>query len=187
MQRTVWTILSAAVLAGGSFLFAGEVNGPQSNSDRIDVIAHVPATGKTVVQLTLGSHWEGNYVYLGYAGGRQVTILDVTDPAAPRTAGQLTLPSQEAGGNLSTIVGTAALVASAPVTPAIQTVTILNFADPAHPTVVRQFSGVTALLKDSRRGITYIANPEGLWVLRADPATDLQVEKQYEHHVVYSR
>jgi hypothetical protein len=64
---------------------------------------------------------------------------------------------------------------------------LVSFADPAHPKVVRQFSGVTCLLKDSARSLIYLTNGEGLWVLRESPATDIELQKQYEHDVIYNR
>jgi len=79
---------------------------------------------------------------------------------------QLDVPKQEAGGSLNTIVGIAALIASpaAPTRqPMKQTVTVLSFADPEHPAVARQFSGVTSMLKDTSRGLIYLVNSDGLW------------------------
>jgi len=67
-----------------------------------------------------------------------------------------------------------------------QTVTVLSFADPEHPTVARQFSGVTFMLKDASRGLIYLVNSDGLWVLRVEPATDIQLQKEYEHYVLYN-
>jgi hypothetical protein len=142
------------------------------------------------MQLTTGSHWRTDYLYLDHADGSPVTILDVTNPAAPFVSGQIDIPNQDAGGRLGAVVGTAALVAlpassERPQT-IPQTIEILSFAEPEHPSVVRQFAGVTSMLKDETRGLMYLANVEGLWVLRMEPATDVQLEKQYEHHVLYS-
>ena len=64
---------------------------------------------------------------------------------------------------------------------------MLSFADPEHPTVVRQFLGVIAMLKDTSRDLIYLINSDGLWVLRVEPATDVQLEKQYARYVLYNR
>ncbi len=133
-----------------------------------------------MTQLTTGAHWRKNYLYLDHGPAGQVTILDVTNPAAPSAAGELNVPKQEAGGNLSTIVGIAALIASpsAATQQAMkQTVTVLSFADPEHSTVGRQFLGVTSMLKDALRGLIYLVNSDGLWVLRVEPATDIELQK----------
>jgi hypothetical protein len=186
MRKLYWMILSAALLAGSWSLRAKERADATPAPDRIDVIAHIPSSGGPVVQLTTGTHWRRNYLYLEHAGGANVTILEVTDPTAPKTTAELTMPKPEAGGNVTTMVGTAALVVSSPMPPVAQTVTILSFADPERPTVVRQFSGVTAMLKDPSRGLTYLANSEGLWVLRADPAPDVEAEKEYDRYILYN-
>lgn len=93
---------------------------------------------------------------------------------------------QEANGNVTTVVGNAVLVASSTSPPAPETVTILNFADSEHAKVARQFSGVTSMLKDTSRGLIYLANPEGLWVLRSAPAADTELEKEYGKYILYS-
>ncbi len=75
---------------------------------------------------------------------------------------------------------------SAPTQQALkQTVTVLSFADPEHPTVGRRFLGVTSMLKDTSRGLIYLVNSDGL-VLRVEPAADIQLQKEYEHYVLYN-
>jgi hypothetical protein len=185
-------ILGASLLVGIARPAAAEKGGfTPPAPDRIDVIAHFPLSGGPVTHLTVGAHWQNNYLYLDRGGESPVSILDVTNPAAPAAAGELDVPKEEAGGKLSAVVGTAALIASSPSAAAQQAtkqiVTILSFADPEHPTVVRQFPGVTAMLKDTSRDLIYLINSDGLWVLRVEPATDVQLEKQYARYVLYNR
>jgi hypothetical protein len=187
--RLYWLVVCASLLAGALQLgAAGKSGSAPSSADRIDVIAHVPLSGGTVTQLTTGTHWSKNYLYIDHGPAGSVGILDVTNPAAPISAGELAVPKQEADGRLSTVVGTAALIASpsAPTPTMAQTVTVLSFADPQHPTVGRQFSGVTSMLKDTSRGLIYLVNSDGLWVLRLEPAADIQLQKAYEHYVLYN-
>jgi hypothetical protein len=110
-------------------------------------------------------------------------------PRLLRPVGELDAPKQEAGGKLTAVVGTAALLTSAPSAPTeqttTQTVTVLSFADTEHPSVARQFPGVTSMLKDDSRGLIYLAGSDGLWVLRMEPARDTQLEKEYAHYVIY--
>jgi hypothetical protein len=184
-NAVAYSMLAAALLAGPSL--AGKENLTPSNADRIHVIAHIPLAGEPVVQLTSGVHWRRSYLYLVHGSGAPVTILDVTDPAKPKETGKLDVPEQEANGTMTAAVGTEVLLTSSVSTPTPQTVTIVNFADQAHPRVVQQFSGVTSVLKDRSRGIIYLTNPEGLWVLRLDPATDMELQKEYEKYVLYNR
>ena len=66
-------------------------------------------------------------------------------------------------------------------------ITILDVTDPTVPRVIQthQFSGVTAMLKDEARGLVYLANSEGLWGLHLNPATDVELEKEYGNYIRY--
>ncbi|HXY11571.1 MAG TPA: hypothetical protein VEI52_27300, partial [Terriglobales bacterium] len=44
-------------------------------------------------------------------------------------------------------------------------VLILDVSDPAHPRKVQSFSGVTSILPDNARGMIYVANSDGIWIL----------------------
>lgn len=186
MRRTRSHIITlAAGLLGASLLTAKGGKTPPA-PDRIEVIAHIPLSGSHVVHLTMGTHWRRDYIYLDRGSGSPVVVFDVTHPAAPKETGTLAIPSQGARGDVTAVVGTAVLVGSVEPAPAPQAVTIMSFADAEHPKVVQQFSGVTAMLKDEARGLIYLANPDGLWVLRLNPATDVEAEEEYEHYVRYN-
>jgi len=187
MRNVIVCPLLCATLLAMAPLVLGKDGQTPSSTDHIDVIAHVPLSGGPIVQLTSGIHWRQDYLYLGRGPGSSTSILDVTDPTSPKAIGTLDLPKQEANGHVSSVVGNAVLVTSPASAPAPQTVTILSYADPEHPKVARQFSGVTSMLKDSSRGLIYLANSEGLWVLRLDPAPDAELEKEYENYVLYYR
>ena len=165
----------------------GRDNAAPPLPDRLAVVAHFPLAGGPVTQLTTGTHWQKDCLYADHGAAGPVTIVDVTNPAAPAAAGELDVPAAEAGGSLSAVVRTTALVTSSPpgTTPEKQTVTVLSFADPEHPSVVRQFAGVTAMLNDDARGLIYLADSGGLWALRAEPATDVELEREYAEYVLY--
>jgi len=99
-------------------------------------------------------------LYLDRGASAPVAILDVTNPSAPAAAGQLDLPAQEANGRLSTVVGNAALIAQSP-------------------------AAVAQPLQDASRGLVYLANSDGLWVLQLEPARDIAAQKAYEDYVLY--
>ena len=184
MRSTLSTCsILATALMGAAPLVAGS-----GGADRIAVIAQVLVPDGPVVQITAGTHRRRNFVYLrhGPPGGSAITVLDVTDPTVPKAAANLDAPPPEALGSITAVVGNAVLVASPTSPQPPQTITILNFADLEHPKVARQFPGVTALLKDAGRGLIYLTDSKTLWVLHPDPATDIDLEKQYEHHVLYS-
>jgi hypothetical protein len=103
--------------------------------------------------------------------------------------GNVTYPGGAGAANLTAVAGTAALVAgeSSPqaAANAPQTMRIMDFSDPNHPKVAREFPGVTAVSKDERRGLIFIANAEGIWILRQRLAEDPDVEKTYADYVLY--
>jgi hypothetical protein len=185
-----FAMLGAALVAGTPFLLAANKPVATPERDRIEVIAHLPLSGGPAVQLTSGYHWRRNYLYVSHGPKAAVEVFDVTEAATPKATAQLDIPQQQASGIVAAVVGTAALVASpasnpAPA-PAPRTISILSFADPEHPALVRRFDGVTAMLKDPSRGLVYLANPEGLWVLRMEPATDVELEREYDHQILYN-
>ena len=71
--------------------------------------------------------------------------------------------------------------------PEPETVQIISFADPAHPTVTREFNGVTAIGRDNQRGLVFLANSDGIWILREHLAEDPTVVQAYTDYVLYSR
>ncbi len=187
MRNVIACALLCATLLAMAPLLTGKDNQTSSSTDHIDVIAHIPLSGEPVVQLTSGTHWRRDYLYLGRGTEKTVTVLDVTNPTVPKAVDTINLPTWQANENVSAVVGNAVLVTSSPSAPAPQTVTILSFADPEHPQVARQFSGVTSMLKDTSRGLIYITNSEGLWVLRLEPAADVELQKEYENYLLYYR
>jgi hypothetical protein len=187
MRSTVKAVIFGTLLwAGTPFLAAATKHAKVPEPDRIVVIGHLPLSGGPIVQLTVGDHWRRNYLYVDHGAARPITILDVTDATTPKATGELDIPIQESNGNLDAVVGTAALVASAPPLPLKQTVTIMSFADPEHPTVERQFEGVTAMVKDLPRGLVYLADAGGLWVLELKSAPDTELDEQYRKYLLYN-
>lgn len=173
-----------ATLAIPSFGFAKAKNKPAGPQDSIDVLANIPSTGGSVTRVTETQHYSRTYLYLEHSAGG-LTLVDITDARHPSVLGNLDVP----GASVLAAAGDAALVSSdaAPVASARpRTMTIMNFADPAHPQTVRQFTNVTCTAADNGRGLIFVANSEGLWILHRNPAEDPQVQENYAHEVLYN-
>ena len=88
------------------------------------------------------------------------------------------------------VAGTAALVNSElgiPVSAgAPQTLKIMDFSDPLHPKVAREFTGVTAIGRNDPRGLIFVANQDGIWILQQHLADDPEMEKAYANYVMYA-
>jgi hypothetical protein len=114
--------------------------------------------------------------------------VDVTDAAKPRMLGELPL-SGTAGAHLDTVVGDAVMLTDAGPAPVRvpRSVQLMSFADPSHPKLVREFVNVTGFLKDDARGLVYLFNDTGLWILQQRSGPDLELLEQYQREVFYNR
>jgi len=116
------------------------------------------------------------YLYLQQLSDRGFTVIDVSKPAKPRIVTHV--PRE----NL-TLVASGLAIAEAPASPAAgssganqntegtrgggnaQQIRVLDVSDPAHPRTVQSFTGVMSILSDDPRGLIYVANGEGIWIL----------------------
>jgi len=162
---------------------------PKEPQDEIEVVGHIPLIKGPVRRFLTTQHYSSYYLYVEYAASKSVTLIDVTKATQPSVLADVSYPSNVGSASLFTVAGTAALVTeergAAVPAPAPQTIRIMDFSDPLHPKVAREFAGVTAISRDERRGLIYVANAEGIWVLHQSFAEDPEVEKAYAHHVLY--
>jgi hypothetical protein len=157
--------------------------------DQIQVVAHIPVSGGTVVRFLTTQHYRREYLYAEHASGKVITLIDVTNVNRPAVLAEVS-DATTGPTALIDVTGNAALVASADqkldaTDP--QTFRILSFADPLHPKVEQEFKGVTATARDDRRGLIFLANPDGIWILHQQFAPDPEVEKEWEHMMLGAR
>jgi hypothetical protein len=162
---------------------------PKDPQDAIEVVGHIAATDGPVTRFLVTPHYSSYYLYAEHEGGKNVTVVDITNAAKPKVLSDVSYPTGGAA-SLFAVTGTAALITegqtAATTTPASQAVRIMNFSDPAHPQVAREFTGVTAMSRDDARGLIFVANSEGIWVLHQSFALDPEVEREYANHVLYA-
>jgi hypothetical protein len=171
---------------------------PDAPQDQIAVVAHLPLTGGAVTRFLTTEHYRRDYLYAEHEAGKAVTLIDVTKLNSPAVLADMTYPSGGGAGNgagsggdsLVAVTGNAALVAAstntaAPAAP--QTFRIMSFTDPLHPTVKQEFAGVTAMARDDRRGLIFLANAEGVWILQEKFAMDPAYVKEWEHMMLDAR
>jgi hypothetical protein len=185
-------VLSVGILALSTAIQAKDKKvktPPKEPQDEIEVVGHIPLMNGPVRRFIATQHYSSYYLYVEYAASKSVTLIDVTKAARPAVLADVSYPSNGGDTSLYTVAGTAALVTEEPGSPAsasaVQTIRIMDFSDPLHPKVAREFTGVTALSRDDRRGLIFVANPEGVWILHQSFAEDPEVEKAYAHHVLY--
>jgi hypothetical protein len=166
---------------------------PAPPKDEIEVVGHLPSIGGPVTRFLSTQHYSSYYLYAEHAAGTSVTLIDVTKAAKPSILTDVAYSPAGTSEGIMVVAGTAALVNSEASTtpgstpPPPQTLRIMDFSDPQHPKVARQFDGVTAIGRDDARRLIFVANGEGIWILQQHLAEDPEVEKAYEHYVMYSR
>jgi hypothetical protein len=194
--RILWYRLSSFLLVAGLTVFAPTVNAKSNKltspapKDEIEVVGHIPLTDGPVTRFLTTQHYSSFYLYAEHDAGKKVTLIDVTKTNRPSVLSDVSYPSNSGSDSLAVVAGTAALVTSEPAAPssaaALQTIRIMDFSDPRNPKVAREFTGVTAVSRDDRRGLIFLANTDGIWILRQRLAEDPEVEKAYADYVLYS-
>lgn len=160
---------------------------PESNNDRIELAGHVALDGSGVTGVLTATHWRRNYLYLSFAG--RITVVDVTDSEKPKIKTEYECSQLAGAGQVRVAVGDSALVAEgAPAAAAVpRSISIMSFADPEKPAVLRQFKNITGFVVDSHRSLIYVVNDEGVWILAERPGRDVEMEQQYERELKYNR
>ncbi len=180
-------LIITAVSIPSAVAAKNKVKSDAGAQDRIDILANVAATGGPITRVTMTQHYSRSYLYLEHAS-HALTLVDVTDARHPSIIANMVLPPSEAGSIL-TAAGETALVSSEAVQTAStqsRSMSIVSFADPAHPQTVKQFANVTCTALDEHRGLIFVANDEGLWILHRNPAEDPEVQERYAREVLYN-
>ena len=190
-MRLPFVSLSSLILLAGIIAPTRSMQGKDSAiehqpQDRIEVVGHFPGARSAVERLLSTQHYSRYYLYAERADG-SVTVIDITDAKQPSLVANVMYPSNQKP-DLLALTGTVALVGSA--TPSQsqetpQTIRIMNLADTSHPKVAREFADVTAVGRDNRRGLVFLANGDGIWILREHFALDPAIESAYAQHVLY--
>ena len=138
------------------------------------VIAHLPLQEALGSEMLLQNKGDKQYLYVQKASKQGFTVVDVTKPRLPSLVNRSTTSNDATAGKLEMAgpdVGLAELpdknskgVIRSTDNPT-ETVKILDLSDPAHPKVLQTFTGVTSILQDPDRGLIYLANNDGLWIL----------------------
>ena len=138
------------------------------------VIAHLTLQEAPGSEMLLQTRGDKQYLYVQKASKDGFTVVDVTKPVAPSLLNRTAASNDATAGRLE-MVGPDVALAEVPDKSSkgvirssdnpTETVKILDLSDPAHPKVLQTFKGVTSTLQDPGRGLIYLANNEGLWIL----------------------
>jgi hypothetical protein len=138
------------------------------------VIAHLTLKDAPGSEMLLQNKGDKQFLYVQKASKQGFVVIDVTKPVVPTLVSAGAQSSDATAGKLE-IVGPDVALAEVPDKNSkgvirnsdspTETVKILDLADPSHPKVLQTFTGVTSILQDPSRGLIYLANGDGLWIL----------------------
>ena len=186
-QRGGWACAVFLLVAGLAYATGKDQPPPPKPTDvPATVIAHLPLPQATGNQMLLQRDNGKNYLYVQMASKQGFMIVDVTKPDKPTLLKRTAEASQATAGNLE-MVSPDVAIAEAPEKTATtvtssnrptETVRVLDMSDPRNPKVLQSFAGVTSILPDGAHGLIYLANTEGLWVLRYNRPALLEPAKK---------
>jgi hypothetical protein len=138
------------------------------------VIAHLPLQEAPGGEMLLQNKGDKQYLYVQKASKQGFMVVEVTKPALPSLV-KTTASSNDATAGKLQMAGPDVAIAEVPdrtvkgtihsTENPTETVRLLDLSDPAHPKVLQTFTGVTSILQDPGRGLIYLANNDGLWIL----------------------
>lgn len=136
------------------------------------VVAHLALSG-TPTQMFLQQQGRKEYLYVQQRGQKGFTVINVSRPKRPSVVSNVPRENIAVLGPGLAITEEpqtnscqdSANCAGSGVTTAPLSVKVLDVSDPSHPRTVETFTGVTSIVTDDARGLVYVANREGIWVL----------------------
>jgi hypothetical protein len=141
----------------------------------IYVISHLELPEGAVSNIQASDDLDRYTIELAGVDGRTVTLVDVNNPEKPKLVRQVQLPSGLEHSSTQVHAGNTALY-SAPENPPAKAdphlITLVSSSDPAQLKTVKRFPGVTAIWTDRTRGLIYLADSSGLWILQIYTAVD---------------
>lgn len=150
------------------------------------IIAHLPLPQATGTQMLLQKERGKQYLYVQQASKQGFMIVDVTKPDKPSLLRRTAQSDQATAGNLEMVSPDIAIAQAPEKNPTTltssshptETVRVLDLSDPRNPKTLETFTKVTSLLPDGGHGLIYLANNDGLWILRYSRPAFLEPTKK---------
>jgi hypothetical protein len=147
---------AAIAIAAIGIAAASSVHAKPNSDKPANVVAHVQLSGGPVTRMLLVKKDDKEYLLVGLDSPASVAVFDVSNPGQPRTiemtsgvAGTPTAEVKFVADTLTLFGGSDAGTASS-----------------SSSKEMRSFSGVTASMKDKARGLIYVTNGDGLWIVK---------------------
>jgi len=181
LQSCVSTCAILVALASAS-----EQPAPKPTDVPATVIAHLSLPQSTGSQMLLQKDNSKQYLYVQQAGKQGFMIVDVSRPEKPSLLKRTAESNQSTTGNLQMVSPEVAIAEAPEKTPTTlssqsrptETVRVLDLSDPRNPKTLETFNKVTSFLPDGGRGLIYLTNNEGLWILRYNRPAPLEPSRK---------
>jgi len=142
-----------------------------------EVVAHLALNATATVHMYTRREAKGRlYLYALHSSG-EVSVVDITEAARPAlitqtaAAGATYANAQQIGTNTALVeIADASSAATS-----AKTLALLDTSNPLAPQMTLRFAGVTAVSRDDSRSLLFIANSEGLWIVRHYEPPDVGV------------
>jgi len=165
---------------------ASEHPEPKPTDVPATVIAHLALPQATGSQMLLQRENDKHYLYVQQASKQGFMIVDVTKPEKPSLLKRTAESNQATAGNLEIISPDVAIAEAPEKTPTTltsnshptETVRVLDLSDPHNPKTLETFNKVTSILPEGGRGLIFLTNNEGLWILRYNRPALLEPAKK---------
>jgi hypothetical protein len=169
-SRFVAVSSAVLIILLGSKINSASAKERKPNGSRTEsrVIAHIPFGELSAVDMVMQRRVNNKYyVYVQHAKNQGISIIDVSDPAQPKSVGVTPWPNPAVPSRMN-VTGDLAIVEENRVLPTRSApnddLVLWDLSNPSAPRIVQKFSGVVKWLQDERSFI-YVLNGEGLWVV----------------------
>jgi hypothetical protein len=151
---------ATAIAAIGIALAGPAVNAkPNSNKGEdkpANVVAHVQISGGPATRMLLVKKDGKEYLLVGLSSPATVVVFDVSKADQPRSIDATAQASRAASAEVKVVADTLNLFGSSDE----------GTASRSDSKELRSISGVTASMKDKARGLVYVTNGDGLWIVK---------------------
>jgi hypothetical protein len=158
---------AAIAVAAIGFPGAGPAVQAKPNSNKgedkpANVVAHVQLSAGPVTRMLLVKKQGKEYLLIGFNSTASVAVFDVSNPDQPRTIDTTSGATGAPSAEVMVVADTLTLFGSSDA----------GTASSANSKDMRSFSGVTASMKDKARGLIYVTNGDGLWIVKSKQKVD---------------
>ena len=153
--RAVIAVAAIGIALTGPVVHA-KPNSNKAEDKPANVVAHVQLSGGPVTRMLLVKKDGKEYLLVGLDSPASVAVFDVSNPDGPRSIDTTSGASGAPSAEVKVIADTLTLFGSSDA----------GTASSANSKDMRSFSGVTASMKDKARGLIYVTNGDGLWIIK---------------------